>query len=47
MAQLVKRPTLGFGSGYDLTVHEFEPYIRVQNLLAILSLKINKLKKKK
>ena len=25
MAQLVKRPTLGFSSGHDLTVHEFEP----------------------
>ena len=24
MAQLVKLPTLGFGSGHDLTVHEFE-----------------------
>ena len=27
MAQLVKRLTLGFGSGYDLTVHEFEPCV--------------------
>ena len=25
MAQWVKRPTLGFGSGHDLTVHEPEP----------------------
>ena len=27
MAQLVERLTLGFGSGHDLTVHEFEPHI--------------------
>ena len=27
MAQLGKRPTLGFGSGHDLTVHEFEPHL--------------------
>ena len=27
MAQLVKRPTLGFGSGHDLAVREFEPHI--------------------
>ena len=27
VAQSVKRPTLGFGSGHDLTVHEFEPHI--------------------
>ena len=25
MAQLVKHPTLDFGSGQDLTVREFEP----------------------
>ena len=25
MAQLVKRPTLDFGSGHDLMVHEFQP----------------------
>ena len=25
VAPLVKRPTLGFGSGHDLTVHEMEP----------------------
>ena len=29
MAQSVKRPTLGFSSGHDLTVHEFEPHIGV------------------
>ena len=29
MAQLVKRPTLDFGSGHSLTVHEFEPHIRL------------------
>ena len=27
MAQSVKRPSLGLGSGHDLTVHEFEPRI--------------------
>ena len=27
MAQSVKRPTLGFSSGHDLTVCEFEPLI--------------------
>ena len=27
VAQLVKLPTLDFGSGHDLTVHEFEPRI--------------------
>ena len=27
MAQLVKRPTLDFGSGHDLMVHEFELHI--------------------
>ena len=26
VAQPVKHPTLGFGSGHDLTVHEFEPH---------------------
>ena len=29
MAQLAKRPTLGFGSGLDLTVREFEPHIEL------------------
>ena len=29
MAQTVKQPTLGLGSGRDLTVHEFEPHIRL------------------
>ena len=29
MAQSVKCPTLDFGSGHDLTVHEFEPYSRL------------------
>ena len=28
-AQLVKRSTLDFNSGHDLTVREFEPHIRV------------------
>ena len=27
MAQSVKCPTLGFGSGHDLTVCEFEPHV--------------------
>ena len=27
MTPLVKRPILDFGSGYDLTVHEFKPHI--------------------
>ena len=27
VAQVVKRPTLGFGSGHDITVCEFEPRI--------------------
>ena len=27
MAQSVKRPTLDFGSGHDLTVGEFKPHI--------------------
>ena len=29
MAQLVERPTLDFGSGHDLMVHEFKPHIRL------------------
>ena len=29
MAQSVKQPTLDFGSGHDLTVHEFKPHIRL------------------
>ena len=29
VAQLVKHPTLGFGSGHDLTVCEFEPCVRL------------------
>ena len=27
MAQSVKRPTLDFGSGHDLTVRGFEPHV--------------------
>ena len=27
MAQLVTSPTLGFGSGHDLTIHEFKHHI--------------------
>ena len=29
MVQLVKCPTLDFGSGHDLMVHEFEPHVRL------------------
>ena len=29
VAQSVKCPTLDFGSGHDLTVHEFQPCIRL------------------
>ena len=29
MAQPVKRPTLGFGSGHDLMVCEFESHVRL------------------
>ena len=29
VAKSIKHPTLGFGSGHDLTVHEFEPFIRL------------------
>ena len=29
MAQSVKCPTLGFGSGHDLTVHGFKPHFRL------------------
>ena len=29
MTQLVNHPTLNFGSGHDLMVHEFEPHIRL------------------
>ena len=39
MAQSVKCPTLGLGSGHDLTVHEFKSHVgTVQNLLGIFSL---------
>ena len=54
MAQLVKHPTLDFGSGHDLVVQEFELHIGLHadsaepawDILALLSLKINRLKKK-
>ena len=29
VAQSVEHPTLGFGSGHDLTIREFEPHIRL------------------
>ena len=42
MAQSVKHPTLDFGSGHDLMVHETEPAsgsaLTAQSLLEILSL---------
>ena len=34
MAPSVKRPTLGFGSGHDLLVHEFEPCVRLHATLS-------------
>ena len=42
VAQLVKHPTLGFSSGHDLTVREFQPHIGLHDtawsLLGILSI---------
>ena len=29
VVQSVRCPTLGFGSGHDLTVYEFEPHVRL------------------
>ena len=29
VAQSVKCPTLGFGSGHDLMIHEFKPHVRL------------------
>ena len=44
MAQWVKRLTLGFSSGHDLAVHEFEPHLgsalAAWNLLGVLSLSL-------
>ena len=34
VARSVKRPTLDFGSGHDLTLHELEPLIRLVRLWA-------------
>ena len=46
VAQSVKRPTLGFGSGHDLTVHGFESRVFFQfpspTRAVSVSLKINK-----
>ena len=45
MAQWVKHLTLGFGSGHDLMVHEFEPYIGLSAAVVELawdSLSLNK-----
>ena len=45
MAQSIKHPTLDFGSGHDLTVHEFKPHElmgrAVQSPLGILSLSLS------
>ena len=46
MAQLVKRLTLDFGSGHDLTIHELEPVIglcagRVEPAWDFLSLSLS------
>ena len=38
MAQSVKCPSLGFGSGHDLTVPDMEPSLSAWSLLGILSL---------
>ena len=42
MAQSIEHPTLGFGSGHDLAIHEFEPHIGLwadgMSLLGILCL---------
>ena len=36
MSQGVKRPTLGFGSGHDLTAREFEPHVRLHSVQSLL-----------
>ena len=45
VGQSVKHPTLDFGSGHDLTVHEFKPasgsMLTAQSLLGILSLSLS------
>ena len=45
MAQLVKHPTLGFGSGHDLTAGGLKPasgfMLMVQSLLGILCLPLS------
>ena len=45
VAQSVKHPTLGFSSGHDLTVSEFDPVLgaalAVQRLLGIFSLPLS------
>ena len=46
MAQLIKQPTLDSGSGHDVTIGETELGVCLGFSLS-LSLKINKLKKKK
>ena len=42
MAQSIERPTLGFGSGHDLTVGGFDrTLLTVRRLLGILSLSLS------
>ena len=41
VAQSVKRLTLDFGSGYDLTVHEIEPHTHGVEPVGILSLPLS------
>ena len=37
MAQSVEHPTLGFSSGHDLTVREFEPCVRLHDKIEKLA----------
>ena len=46
VAQSVKRLTLGFGSGHDLTVREFEPHDSVEPDWDSLSLPLSPAKNK-
>ena len=48
VAQLVKRPTLDFRSGHDLTVGEIEPHVRLcaDSLEIILSMRVKAVERK-